>query len=167
MQDLNNEIATVKTKRHRQEFEWKKRTWAIPDFNSITSPIGEIWHNPIITDKKGIGHIFVEVNEADGVIRMLPPTKQNIIDDKCTQCGGKISIDAMNIRNLTKRKTINTFWGIDNTYVLLLLVIAIMAIGALGFAFYLFGENSELRLQLEKAKPVAKMILIMGGIYIE
>lgn len=144
--DLKHEIGVAKSKVGNQDFTWRKRMFPISN--------DAIW-----VDKKGISHIHVVINESDGTIRYLLPQKQNIIDDKCVACDGKISIDAKNVYDLVKRKTINAIWGIDNSFFLLLIVVGIFAVGALGFAFYLFGQNTTLQNELRILKTPVQMLL--------
>lgn len=152
LDEFRNEVGTGMAKSYSQEFSWKKRTFPI-------DPTATQW-----TDKKGVHHLFCDANESDGTIRFLSPMKTNLINeqgdiiDKCAQCGGKISIDARNVRDLVKRKTIDTFWGLDSSHILLLLVMGIIAIGAFGGLFYLLGQNQNLQTQLNKYLPTAEEI---------
>jgi hypothetical protein len=133
MKDLNIEVGTVKTKLYAQEFQWKKRMWPI-DKTAVP------WK-----DRKGNYHMFFDVNESDGTIRYTFARKDNIIDDKCIQCGGMISIDAKNTWDLLKRKTINSFWGIDQSHIILLMILGIIALACIAGVFYLVGENKKLQ----------------------
>jgi len=149
---FHTEVGVPKAKTFSQDFTWNKRTFPIsPD------AVGYV-------DKKGVKHLFCDANEADGTLRWLSPRKVNLLDskgdiiDKCAQCGGKISIDASNVRDLVKRKTISTFWGLDSSHILLLLVMGIIAIGAFGGLFYLLGQNQNLQSQLNKYLPTAEEI---------
>jgi len=128
----------VKVKLFAQEFQWKKRMWPID--KDATA-----W-----VDKKNNCHVFFDVNESDGTIRFLQPYKQNIIDDKCIECGGRISIDAKNTWDLLKRKTINALWGIDSSHIVLLIIMGIVCIGAIAGVMYLLGQNTKLTEQYTK-----------------
>jgi len=130
------EITQMKKKIYSQEFQWKGRIYPIAQ--------DAIWF-----DKKGIGHLHVEVNESDGTMRFLYNQKLER-DDKCEACGGKTSIDAKNVKDLVKRKTINTYWGIDNSYTLLLLILAIVLVLAIAGIFYLVGDNQATHELLNK-----------------
>lgn len=137
------EIAVVRTKIYSQDFTWKKRIYPI-DATAI-------WY-----DKKGNGHIHCVANESDGTIRFLFAEQLNLISldgekpehiDKCESCGGRISIDAKNVHDLIKRKTLSTFWGIDQSHILLLLIMGIIMVGAFGGLMYLLGENQKVQKQ--------------------
>lgn len=157
LDEYKNEVGTAQAKTFSQEFSWKKRMFPIDP-----SAVG-------FTDKKGIKHLFTDANQSDGTIRWLAPDKTNLRDengqiiDKCTSCGGKISYDARNVRDLLKRKTIDTFWGLDSSHILLLLVMGIIAIGAFGGLFYLLGQNQNLQQQLNKYLPTAEEIKASKG----
>lgn len=138
MNNLKQEVALVKTRLYAQEFQWKKRMWAIP--NDALA----------YTDKKGNNHMMFDVNESDGAIRFLLPYKQNIIDNKCIKCGGKISIDAKNTWDLLKRKTINAIWGIDSSHIVLLIIMGIVCVGAVAGIMYLLGQNTKIQEQYTK-----------------
>lgn len=138
MENLTNEVGRARAKVYSQEFTWKKRMWAI-DSSAIA------W-----VDTKGVSHYFVDVNESDGTIRFLHAQKDNIIDNKCTACNGKISIDAKNTWDLLKRKTINTFWGVDSSHIVLLIIMGIVAISAVAGIMYLLGQNTKLTEQYTK-----------------
>lgn len=153
MHDMVNEVGIAKTKVYAQEFKWKKREWPI-DTNAIP------W-----IDKKGTYHLFVDVNESDGTIRFVEPQKTNLDGepcdkchspiplDKCSKCGDRITIDARNVRDLVKRKTIDTFWGLDSSHIMLLLIMGIFAIGAMGGLFYVIGQLQSTQAQLAKYLP--------------
>lgn len=130
MENEKKEIARVKTRTHKQDFVWRKRAWPIAQ--------DAIW-----VDKKGISHLHINVNEADGTYRFLYSQKNNIVDDKCTQCGGRISIDALNVRSMTSRKVIQSIWGVDQSYIMLLLIMAIVLVMAVGALFYIIGEKNK------------------------
>lgn len=163
MSGNTKEVGTAKTKLYAQEFQWRKRMWAI-DADAIP------W-----VDKKGISHLFVDVNESDGIIRFLEPRKLNLSApfnttcpkcneplefpaieapiDLCGKCGDRITYDARNVRDLLKRKTIDTFWGLDSSHMILLIIMAIVAVGAMGGLFYLLGQNQKLQENLNKYLP--------------
>ena len=154
-----HEVGIAKTHTYAQEFTYKKRSWPI-DHDSIP------W-----IDKKGHCHLFVDVNEADGIYRFLEPRKLNLDAgqecdkcgspqplDICSKCGDKITIDARNVRDLVKRKTIDTFWGLDQSHILIILVMGIIAIAAFGGLFYLLGQNQSLQQQLNKYLPTPEEV---------
>lgn len=144
-QNIKNGVGAVRKKLYDQDFTWKGRAYPID-------------HQSIIYDNKGVGHLFYDANTSDGVIRLLSPAQLNLIDtntqcdkchrlaplDKCNKCGGAITYDARNVRDLIKRKTLTTFWGLDQSHILLLLVMGIVMIGAFGGMMYILGENQKI-----------------------
>lgn len=154
--NMKDEIGTVKAKKYAQEFSYKKRMWPI-DKDAVS-----------YTDRKGNEHYFCDINESDGIVRWLDPIQFNHLEfvgenkvqflDKCSECGGRITYDARNVRDMLKRKTIDTFWGIDSSHIMLLLVMGIIAIGAFGGLFYLLGQNQNLQQQLNKYLPSAEEV---------
>jgi len=157
MQDMINEVGLVKTKLYSQEIQWKKRMWPIAS-DAVA------WK-----DKKGISHMFFDVNESDGIIRFLTPDKMNYTGiDKCAECGNRISIDAKNTYDLLKRKTINAIWGLDQSHIVLLMILGIVALIALAGIFYLIGENKNLQTQLNKylPPPTAKLLIPLTEIVV-
>lgn len=143
MENEHKEIAIRKAKTFDQEFTWKKRVFPI-DYKAI-------W-----TDRKGISHLHVQVNEADGTFRFLYNIKDNIIDDKCSACGGKISIDAKNVRDLVKRKTINAIWGLDQSHILIIMIAMIACVILAGALFFVLGQLETTQNQLAKYLPAPK-----------
>lgn len=167
------EIGFVKAKTQNQEFSWQKRIYPIPK-----DALDAIWE-----DKKGISHLHVFVNESDGVYRWLTPEKLNqyFFDndngktvlkplDTCVKCGGRITIDATNVRDLVKRKTVNAIWGIDNSFMLLLLMMGIVLVIMMGALFYIIGQwqasqqqlNILLQSNANRGNTVTNMLI--GGI---
>lgn len=158
MDNLRNEVGIAKTKVYAQEFQWKKRMWPI-------SKEAVAWK-----DRKGVSHMFFDVNESDGTIRFLPPIKFNYKGvDKCRQCGNRISIDARNTYDLLKRNTIKAIWGFDSSHITLLIIMGIMALGMLAGVFYLLGENRNLQGQVTKLlqaqPPTSKFLLPIEVLY--
>jgi len=157
MQDMINEVGIAKTKLYAQEFQWKKRMWPI-DKDAVS------W-----VDRKGLHHMFFDVNESDGTIRFLNARKDNIIDDKCMECGGKISMDAKNTWDLLKRRTVDVLFGVDSSHIVLLMIIGIVALICIAAVFFLIGENKKLQdviTQYIKTPPVAKLILLESLHYV-
>lgn len=156
MSSPHSEITQIKKKLFHQELQWKDRMYPIAQ--------DAIWF-----DRKGIGHIHLEVNESDGTMRFLFHEKTNLVDennkslDMCGKCGDRISIDARNVRDLLKRKTINTFWGLDNSYVLLLMILGIGLVASIGAVFYLIGDLQTTHELLNKyLVPVPKPVTPSG-----
>ena len=158
LDEFNREVGVVKTKTYAQDFQYKKRVFPI-------DPSAIPW-----IDKKGIAHFFVNINEADGLIRFLEPRRINLDGepcktcgspvplDLCTKCNGRITIDAVSVRNMVKRKTIDTFWGLDQSHIMIILIMGMLAIGAFGGAFYLLGQNQNLQQQLNKYLPTPEEV---------
>jgi hypothetical protein len=142
------ELGSVKANLSKQEFTWKKRMW----------PIKDDYKDAIWEDKKGISHLHVNVNEADGTYHFITPAKLNLYGfeknedgsykmsaiDMCAQCGDRISIDAINTRDLMKRKTITSYWGVDSSHVMLLLILGVAVMIAMAIIMYMYGENQKL-----------------------
>lgn len=172
----------VRTKTYAQEVNYKKRMWAINhisddvkimDYKGIThcyvdaNMADGVFHfiNPRMLNLYGFTteqEVELEEDKEDdnGNITKVKVKKKlqlpNAIAkplDMCTRCGGRITIDARNQRDLNKRKTIDSFWGLDNSQVLLLIIMGIIAIGALGGVFYLIGQNQTLQEQLTRLTP--------------
>lgn len=160
----------IRAKTHTQEVSWRKRMWAV---NHISDDVK-------ITDHKGISHAYVHANEADGTFHFITPKRLNLFDytrtidigdtkhqlaefiakpiDMCAQCGDRITIDARNVRDMLKRKTVDTFWGIDSSHILLLLIMGIIAIAGFGAVFYLLGQVQNLQAQLNKYLPTPEEV---------
>lgn len=159
------EIGQVKTKTQSQEFTWQKRIYPIPkdaldviweDRKGIShlhvfvneSDGTYYWLTPeklnlygFITERE----IIVEEKQEDGSIVKVKKKLQlpNSIAsplDLCTKCGSRITIDAMNVRDLVKRKTVNAIWGIDNSFMMLLLIMGIVLVILMGAMFYIIGQ---------------------------
>lgn len=135
MVNRNREVGVTKTKIHNQEFTWNKRLWPID-------------HTAIIIDKKGIAHLYLDVNESTGTLRF---NKSYI--DKCVECGNKIGQDAVNTRDLLKRKTVTALWGVDNSHIMLLMILAIGMVIMAGVILYMYGENQKMTAKLASLVP--------------
>lgn len=153
MANNNKEVATVKSKIYNQEFTWNKRMYPI-------DPRG------FIADKKGIANYYHDVNESTG---MLSFNKSYL--DQCVKCSNKIGQDAVNTRDLLKRKTISAIWGIDSSHIILLMIMGIVVVMLAGVLFYVYGQNQQLTEKLEQylPKPVQQvphmlLPLVYGGI---
>ena len=135
MANNNREVALVKSKIYNQEFMWNKRMYPIDK-------------NGFIADKKGYAHYYQDVNESTG---MLTFNKSYI--DQCVKCSNKIGQDAVNTRDLLKRRTISAIWGIDNSHILLLMIMGIVLVVIAGILFYVYGQNQQLTEKLEQYLP--------------
>lgn len=141
------EVGIAKVKTYSDSIKWKKRLWAISE---------QARKEGFIIDRKGVTHLYIDVNLADKIYYFLTPTELSRYDlvhkpiDQCTKCGGKLSIDAMAQKALTNKGNIISFWGRDNSYVVLLLILAIGLILAVGAVFYMVGENQKTNELLKK-----------------
>lgn len=113
-----------KIKGSAQEVNWKKRIWPVD-------------RTAIITDHKGIQHLYLDVNN---LVTYRFNLGLKVLPEQCSKCG-KSAVDARNARDLLKRKTITTFWGVDSMPILLMIIMAIIILGAFAFAFYLYSDN--------------------------
>ena len=152
---LHNQVGQVKTKIYKQDFTWKQRLFPIMQ--------DAIWY-----DLKGVGHALCDANMSDGTIRFYTPAQMNLIDtsvrcdkcnrlapiDKCAKCGDTISYDASAVFNMHRRKTLTTFWGLDQSHIVLLLILGIIAIGGFAGIMYEIGQNGD------KDKQIARQITI-------
>lgn len=146
MQD-RKEVAIRKGKTYQDSIRWNKREWAISE---------RARKEGFIYDRKGIAHFYIDVNIADKVYYWLSPTDVSLFDfagkpiDKCGECGGNISIDAQANRILNNKTIYKSFWGMDNSYVVLLLIMGIVAIILGAGLFYMIGENQKTQQILQK-----------------
>lgn len=121
----------IKVKAWEQEFRWRKRIYPIEQTR-------------VITDEKGIGHLYFNVNDSSIYAFDLDHTS------KCVKCGGKMSVDARNIRDLTKRKVIQNLWGVDSLPMLLLIIMGIIIMVMVIAVFYIYQDNVKTHTQLER-----------------
>jgi hypothetical protein len=162
------EVGIAKGNTYDAELKWKKRQWNI-------SP--EIKNDCFIVDRKGITHCWLDVNQADGTYHFLTPEKLNLytsardVIDKCGECGGQISIDAQEHRIVNRKNIIKSFWGLDNSYMLLILLLGIVCVILVGALFFVVGELNKTNTLLQKyLAPVpqtvtSKFILPFVGAY--
>lgn len=131
----------IKTVIFKQQVEWKNRIFPI-------QPLA------FVIDHNGVHHQYVNANTTGALAFDKAP-------DMCVKCGGKLSIDARNARDLLKRKTIEAIWGIDSTHIILLIIVGIFAIGMMGFAMYEMLQEQSLQSKVDSAlatnslKPLA------------
>lgn len=123
----------IKAKIYEQYVTWNKRQYPI-----IPSRF--------YYDYKGIAHQQVASND----VAVL--TYQKDHEDKCKKCGGKMTVDAREARELGKRGVFHAIWGIDSTHMVLLIIFAIVAIGMGAFAFYNYAEDVKHKTQLESSQ---------------
>lgn len=160
MQD-NQEIHTVKRKIYDTDFMWKNRLWPINRF--------ALW-----TDRKGITHGHFDVNYADGAMYLRQLTPERKFIDKCVDCGHTIGIDAQNVRDLLKKKTISAYWGIDNSHIMLIMISMIAVLILVAVVFIIYGDNQKLQAQIIKqtaeqasGKTVATAKLLIGAYHVQ
>lgn len=154
--DNKREVGTRKGKTFQDSIKWNKREWAISE---------QARNQGFIFDRKGVAHLYIDVNLADKIFYFLTPTDLNLYDhagkpiDKCGECGGNISIDAQANRILNNKTIYKSFWGMDNSYVLLLLIMGIVAIILGAGLFYMIGENQKTQQILQQyLKPVPNTV---------
>jgi len=141
------EVGKAKGNTFDAELKWKKRQWNI-------SP--EVKEDCFIYDKKGVAHCWLDVNQADGTYHFLTPEKLNLytsardVIDKCGECGGQISIDAQEHRIVNRKNIIKSFWGLDNSYMLLILLLGIVCVILVGALFFVVGELNKTNTLLQK-----------------
>lgn len=152
MQDKYQEIDNIKTKTYKQDFTWKKRIWAISNKG--------IWY-----DRKGIGHAMFDVKFTDGQMYLLQLEVDKVFLDKCIICSNSIGIDAVNARDLLKRKTVNAIWGVDNSHIMLLMILAMVTLGMFAGLMYLVIENQKLNTELTTInKPASGETILVPSI---
>lgn len=131
----------IKSQIWKQQVEWRGRLYPIS-------------HEDFIVDSKGMHHQYVNANNTSclrfgGAI------------DNCVKCGGKMTIDARNARELLKRNTIQAIWGIDSTHVILLMILGMGLLAVVGFAVYEYTQGQALQTKIDSAlasqslKPLA------------
>ena len=128
----------IKTNIYSQSVQWRKRVYpVIPE--------------KFIVDSDGKHHMFVEANDS----AVLSFNKDH--EDKCRKCGGKMTIDARNNRELNKRGVIQAIWGIDPAHMVLLIVMGVIVILGIGAALYFGQENSTLHTKIDTAKATKNL----------
>jgi hypothetical protein len=145
---IQNGVEVTRPLRKRiydQQVFWRKRTYPIDIKKTIV-------------DSKGIHHLYVSAND----MAILSFNKDH--EDNCRKCGGKMFIDARNARDLVKRNTIQAIWGIDSTHMILLMVFAIGAMAAVGFAFYSYNQDTLHNTQLKAEQARNTELINENGI---
>ena len=146
LDDNRKEVGQSKGNTFDGQIKWKKREWNIAEQSK---------NDCYILDKKGITHCYVNVNQADGSLHFLTPKQLNLYTgikpiDKCGECGGQISIDAQAQRIVNQRNIISGFWGKDNSYMLLILLLGIICVALVGALFFVVGELNKTNTILQK-----------------
>jgi len=143
----------IRVSGNSQDITKFKKTW----------PIGRKF---FVKDSKGRHHIYLDINKCTTYSFLKQPSVNH-----CKKCGGSLTIDARNVRDLVKRKTISTFWGVDSMPIILMIVMGIIILGIFAFAFYLYSDNKAKDATINTLKeqikpdntysPPAKLILPM------
>lgn len=129
----------IKTQIYQQSVEWRRRQWAIVPAR-------------FTYDYSGVAHQYVDVND----VAVL--TWQKDHTDTCKKCHGKMTIDAKEARALGRRGVFHAIWGIDNTHMILLIVLAIGAMAMAGAFFWAYSSDIKHNTQLENAnKEIARL----------
>lgn len=123
----------VTTKIYNQSVEWRGRQYPIvPERFTF--------------DFKGIAHQWVDVND----VSVLTWNKDH--EENCRTCGGKMTVDAKESRALGRRGIFHAIWGLDNTHVMLMLVLIIGAMAMAGAFFWAYTNDTKHVAQLEASK---------------
>lgn len=141
----------------------------------VDKPVtAKIWHQdiqwrgrqyPVIPsrffyDYQGIAHQNVDVND----VSVLTWKKDH--EDKCKACGGKMTVDAQESRKLGRRGIFNAIWALDNTHIMLMVVLLLGAMGMAGAFFYFFNQDTLHKTQLEGAKAeIARQDIVIETYY--
>jgi len=129
----------IKTKIYNQSVEWNRRQWAIVP-------------ERFVTDYNGLNHQYVDVND----VAVLTWKKDH--EDKCKKCGGKMTVDAKESRALGRRGVFQAIWGLDNTHMILMIVIMIGAMAMAGGFFWAYSENTKNVTQVQaNVKEIARL----------
>lgn len=133
MQDGIEVDKPIKTVIYAQSVEWNKRQYPIVP-------------ERFIYDNKGIAHQYVSTND----VSVLTWHKDH--EDYCKKCGGKMYVDARESRALGRRGIFHAIWGLDNTHVMLLVVLMLGAMAMAGAFFWAYNQDTLHKTQLESAK---------------
>ena len=132
MQDGIEVDKPIKTKIYNQSVEWQRRQWPIVS-------------KRFVTDYKGNKHQYVDVNDVSVL------TWQKDHEDNCKKCGGKMTVDARESRALGRRGVFHAIWGLDNTHIIMMVVLLIGAISMAGGFMWAYNDNTKHQAQLESA----------------
>lgn len=134
----------IKAKIYEQSIQWRGRQYPIVE-------------ERFVYDYNGIAHQYVDVNEVSTF------TWQKDHEANCRKCGGKMTVDAREARILGRRGIFHNIWGLDNTHVMLMLVLIIGAMAMAGAFFYAYNSDTRHLAQLEASqKEVARQANIIG-----
>jgi hypothetical protein len=153
MQDGIEVTKPIKKKIYEQKVSWDKRTWPI-------IPSKFTW------DNKGVAHQYVSTND----VAVLSFNKDH--EDKCKKCGGKMTIDARQARELGRRGIFHAIWALDSTHMVMMILIIIGAMAGAGFGVYFYGEDMKHKTAMENGQEriaqlnaeVARLNLIINPV---
>lgn len=120
----------VKSKIYEQYVEWNRRRWAVVPAR-------------FVFDYNGIAHQYVDVNDSSVL------TWQKDHEDTCKKCGGKMTVDAKEVRALGRRGVFHAIWGLDNTHTIMLIVMFVGAIAMAGAFMWAYSNDVKHTAQLE------------------
>ena len=145
--NCNNEVTKpIKLKIYSQDVKWKNRQWSL---------IGQ--EGKFITDNKGINHVYLDVNDS----AVLHLKKDHA--DRCKKCGGKMTIDAMSNKQMNRKKIITAIWGLDNTHIMLLLIMGIVTLILGVVIMYMYGDNQQAHATITSLQDQLHPELLKGG----
>ena len=136
----------VKSKIYAQNVSWNKRQWAVVP-------------ERFIFDYSGVAHQYVDVNDVSAL------TWKKDHEDKCRQCGGKMTVDARESRALGRRGVFHAIWGLDNTHTILLIVMFIGIVGMAGAFVWAYTNDTKHATQLTGAEAKIKEQTAIIGQY--
>lgn len=145
MQDGIEVTKPIKTKIYEQNVTWNKRLYPI---------VPERFYY----DHKGIAHQMIATND----VSVLTWHKDHT--DTCKKCGGRMTIDARQARELGKRGVFHAIWGIDSTHMILLIVFALGAMGMAGGFVYYYNQDTLHKTQFENAQQKVVQYEIQLGL---
>jgi len=122
----------IKAKIYQQSIEWNQRQWPIIP-------------KRFIYDYHGIAHQYVDVND----VAVLTMHKDH--EDHCKKCGGKMTVDAKESRALGRKGIFTAIWGVDNTRMIMLIILFVGAVALAGAFMWAFNDASIAKVKLENA----------------
>lgn len=136
----------IKKKIYDQKVIWQKRQYPI-----IPSRF--------YYDHKGVAHQQVDSND----VSVLTFHKDHT--DNCKKCGGRMTIDARQARELGKSGVFHAIWGIDSTHMVLLIIFALGMCASIGGFFYFYNQDALHKVQLENAqKEITRLNYIINPV---
>lgn len=146
MQDGVEVDKPVKAKIYEQSVTWNKRLYPIVPAR-------------FYFDHKGVAHQQVDAND----VSVLTYHKDHT--DRCKKCGGKMTVDARQARELGKRGVFHAIWGIDSTHMILLIIFALGMAGGIGGFFWAYNQDTLHSAQLAGARTeIARLNQIINPV---